>query len=62
MLLARLEYLASEGATVNPLLVVKILLGHEHIETTDRYLRAVAVDACVLKDVLDTLLAGSAEP
>lgn len=62
MLLARLEYLASEGAKVNPLLVVKILLGHEHIETTDRYLRAVAVDACVLKDVLDTLLAGSAEP
>jgi integrase/recombinase XerD len=62
MLLARLEYLASEGAKVNPLLVVKILLGHEHIETTDRYLRAVAVDACVLKDVLDTLLAGSEEP
>jgi integrase/recombinase XerD len=44
------------------LIVVKVLLGHEHIETTDRYLRAVAVDACVLKDVLDTLLASSEEP
>ena len=26
--------------------LLEILLGHEHIETTDRYLRAVAVDAC----------------
>ena len=38
MLLARLEHLANEGANVNPLVVVKILLGHEHVETTDRYL------------------------
>ena len=36
--------------------LVKVLLGHEHIETTARYLRAVAVDPCVLKDVLETLL------
>jgi len=59
MLLARLEQLASQGAAVNPLLVVKVLMGHERIETTDRYLRAIAVDACVLKDVLDTLLSGT---
>jgi len=59
MLLARLERLASEGAAINPLLVVKILMGHERIETTDRYLRAIAVDACVLKEVLDTLLSGT---
>jgi len=56
MLLARLERLASEGAAINPLLVVKVLMGHERIETTDRYLRAIVVDAIVLKDVLDTLL------
>ena len=60
MLLARLERLASEGAAINPLLVVKVLMGHERIETTDRYLRAIVVDAVVLKDVLDTLL--SADP
>jgi site-specific recombinase XerD len=59
MLLARLERLASQGAAINPLLVVKVLMGHERIETTDRYLRAIAVDACVLKDVLDTLLSGA---
>jgi len=56
MLLARLERLASEGAAVNPLLVVKVLMGHERISTTDRYLRAIAVDAVQLKDVLSTLL------
>lgn len=56
MLLARLERLASQGAAINPLLVVKVLMGHERIETTDRYLRAIAVDACVLKEVLNTLL------
>ena len=60
MLLARLERLASEGAAINPLLIVKVLMGHERIETTDRYLRAIAVDACVLKDVLNTLLSGAA--
>lgn len=59
MLLARLERLASQGAAINPLLVVKVLMGHERIETTDRYLRAIAVDACVLKEVLDTLLSGT---
>jgi len=56
MLLARLERLASEGAAINPLLVVKLLMGHERIETTDRYLRAIAVDVGTLKQVLDTLL------
>jgi site-specific recombinase XerD len=56
MLLARLERLASSGSAVNPLLVVKVLMGHERIETTDRYLRAIAVDSNVLKEVLDTLL------
>jgi site-specific recombinase XerD len=56
MLLARLERLASQGVAINPLLVVKVLMGHERIETTDRYLRAIAVDACVLKEILDTLL------
>lgn len=58
MLLARLERLASQGVAINPLLVVKVLMGHERIETTDRYLRAIAVDACVLKEILDTLLSG----
>jgi site-specific recombinase XerD len=57
MLLARLEQLVSQGVAINPLLVVKVLMGHEHIASTDRYLRAIAVDACVLKEVLDTLLA-----
>jgi integrase/recombinase XerD len=56
MLLARLEHLASEGAAINPLMVVKVLMGHERIETTDRYLRAIAVDAGTLKEILDTLL------
>lgn len=58
MLLARLERLASQGAVINPLLVVKILMGHERIETTDRYLRAIAVDTIALKDVLNKLLSG----
>jgi hypothetical protein len=31
-------------------------MGHEHIDTTDRYLRAIAVDTHVLVDVLDSLL------
>lgn len=57
MMLARLDQLAKQGACINPLLVVKVLMGHEHIETTDRYLRAIVVDACVLTDVLDSLLA-----
>ena len=61
-LLARLQHLANRGAAINPLLVVKILMGHEHVETTDRYLRAIAVDACVLKDVLDTLLSQTPAP
>jgi integrase/recombinase XerD len=56
MLLARLEQLAQAGAAINPLLVVKILMGHEHIDTTDRYLRAIAVDSSALTEVLDTLL------
>lgn len=62
MLLARLQHLADRGAKINPLIVVKVLLGHEHVETTDRYLRAVAVDPCVLKDVLDTLLSKTGAP
>ena len=56
MMLARLEQLAAEGAAINPLLIVKILLHHERIETTDRYLRAVAVDTHTLTDILDSLL------
>jgi integrase/recombinase XerD len=59
MLLTRLERLASQGAAINPLLMVKVLMGHERIETTDRYLRAITVDAYVLKEVLDTLLSGT---
>ena len=59
MLLARLERLAGAGAAINPLLIVKVLMGHERIGTTDRYLRAIAVDECTLKDVLDTLLGGT---
>jgi integrase len=57
MMLARLERLAKQGAAINPLLIVKILMGHEHLQTTDRYLRAVAVDVCVLGEVIDSLLA-----
>jgi site-specific recombinase XerD len=56
MMLSRLEQLAKAGAPINPLLIVKILMGHEHIETTDRYLRAIAVEAHVLTDALDSLL------
>jgi integrase/recombinase XerD len=56
MMLARLEQLAKGGEPINPLLIVKVLMGHEHIETTDRYLRAITVDACVLGDVFDSLL------
>lgn len=59
MLLARLEQLASAGAAINPLMVVKVLMGHERIETTDRYLRAIAVDAGTLTDVLDALLSAA---
>jgi len=55
-MLARLEQIAKQGAAINPLLIVKILMGHEHIETTDRYLRAIAVDSCVLSEVLDSLM------
>lgn len=56
MMLTRLEQLAAEGAAINPLLIVKILLHHERIETTDRYLRAVAVDTHALTEILDSLL------
>ena len=56
MMLARLEQLAAQGAAINPLLIVKILLHHERIETTDRYLRAVAVDTHALTDILDSLI------
>ena len=55
-LLARLERLAKQGEEINPLLIVKILMGHEHIDTTDRYLRAIAIDVHVLSNVLDTLI------
>src|ERR1700722_2055966 len=41
MMLARLEQLAKTGEPINPLLIVKVLMGHEHIDTTDRYLRAI---------------------
>lgn len=56
-MLARLEQLAKRGEAINPLLIVKVLMAHEHIETTDRYLRAIAVDSCVLTEVLDSLIA-----
>jgi integrase len=56
MMLARLEQIAKSGEPINPLLVVKVLMGHEHIDTTDRYLRAIAVDTHVLADVLESLL------
>jgi integrase/recombinase XerD len=56
MMLARLEQLAKAGEPINPLLIVKILMSHEHIGTTDRYLRAIAVDTHVLANVLESLL------
>jgi integrase len=59
MMLARLERLANQGAAINPLLIVKILMGHEHIETTDRYLRAIAVDTVALGEVIDSAINGS---
>lgn len=61
MMLARLEQLAKSGESINPLLIVKVLMGHEHIETTDRYLRAITVDACVLGDVFDSLFTDSSD-
>jgi integrase/recombinase XerD len=59
MMLARLEQLAKAGEAITPLLVVKILMGHERISSTDRYLRAIAMDAYVLTDALDSLLGES---
>jgi site-specific recombinase XerD len=56
MLLARLQRQANEGADINPLMVVKILMGHERIETTDRYLRAIDVNIVAIKEVLETML------
>jgi integrase/recombinase XerD len=56
MMLARLEQLAKADAAINPLLIVKVLMGHEHIDTTDRYLRAVAVEPCVVSEALGSLL------
>lgn len=56
MMLARLEQLAKQGAAINPLMIVKVLMGHERIETTDRYLRAISFDTVALDDVLDSLL------
>jgi len=56
MMLTRLEQLAAQGAAINPLLIVKILLHHERLETTDRYLRAVAVDTHTLVGILDSLV------
>lgn len=56
LMLARLEELAAQGAAINPLLIVKVLLHHESIESTDRYLRAVAVDSPTLLGILDSLL------
>jgi integrase/recombinase XerD len=58
MMLERLEGIAKAGAAINPLLIVKVLMGHEHIETTDRYLRAIRIDACVLAQVFDSLGVG----
>jgi site-specific recombinase XerD len=55
-MLARLEQLAANGAAINPLLIVKILMGHQHIETTDRYLRVVAADRESIEDALVTLV------
>jgi len=57
MMLARLEQLAKQGAAINPLLIVKVLLGHERLSTTDRYLRAITVDSCNLPEILESLLA-----
>jgi integrase/recombinase XerD len=56
MMLARLERLAKQGAAINPLLIVKVLMGHERIDTTDRYLRAIAVDMVSIDELLDSLL------
>ena len=58
MMLELLEQLAKAGASINPLFIVKILMGHERIETTDRYLRAINIDACVLTEVFDALGVG----
>jgi integrase/recombinase XerD len=61
-MLAHLEQLATRGAAINPLLIVKILMSHEHIATTDRYLRAVSIDMPVLAEVLEKLLVGKDTP
>ncbi|MGF6880255.1 tyrosine-type recombinase/integrase [Paraburkholderia sp. MM5477-R1] len=62
MLLARLEQIARDGAAIDPLLVVKVLMGHERISTTDRYLRAISVDGCEISAVLETLLCEEGTP
>jgi integrase/recombinase XerD len=56
MMLARLERLEKQGAAINPLLIVKILMGHEHIQTTSVYLRTISVETHILTEVLDSLL------
>lgn len=61
LMLARLEQLAKQGAAINPLLIVKVLMGHQQIETTDRYLRAISIDSCSLPEILRSLLDGECQ-
>ncbi|WP_457355858.1 tyrosine-type recombinase/integrase [Roseateles sp. P5_D6] len=55
-LLAQLEKAVRDGADLNPLFIVKVLLGHERIETTDRYLRSIVVDDCALMEAIESLI------
>lgn len=55
-LLSKLESLSKSGASINPLMIVKILMGHSNIETTDRYLRAIYTDGCDVEAILEDLL------
>ena len=55
MMSARLVALALGGDHINPLQIVRDLMGHEHIETTDRYLRAIDVHQASIFEALESL-------
>lgn len=54
-MLMRLQCQVANGAAINPLLVVKMLMGHARLDTTDRYLRAVEIYQADLEGVLELL-------
>jgi site-specific recombinase XerD len=55
-----LEKAVHQGADINPLSVVQILLDHEHLGTTGRYLRALPIETTDLEEALLALTAATA--